>query len=118
MSFQGKKLNVRWGRPQQSSFNRDDGPKCTPVPGLPAALPNPGQVIQHDPAKRAKFGQDVKKPLSNPIDLPHMTNQAPRNPNSFHGPDKGGEALGGAVRFFTWLVFKWISDPLSVAIKR
>ena len=92
-------MNVRWGRPQQSSFSRDEGPKCTPVPGLPAALPNPGQVIQHDPAKRAKFGQDVKKPLSNPIDLPHMTNQAPRNPNSFHGPDKGAEALGGAVSF-------------------
>ena len=30
-----------------------------------------------------------------------MTNQAPRNPNSFHGPDKDAEALGGAVTFFT-----------------
>jgi len=99
LDLMGKKLNVRWGRPQQSSFSRDDGPKCTPVPGLPAALPNPGQVIQHDPAKRAKFGDAVKKPLANPIDLPHMANAAPRAPSSFHGPDKGGEALGGPIHY-------------------
>lgn len=107
-------MNVRWGRPQQSSFNNDDGPKCTPVPGLPNALPNPGQVVQHDPAKRAKFSQEVKKPMGNPIDLPSLKNMAPRAPSEFLPPDSGNASANAPVRFVfhflkqTYFVFRFI----------
>jgi hypothetical protein len=57
------------------------------VPGLPNALPNPGQVIQHDPSKRAKFSEEVKQPMSDPIDLPKLANSGPRAPSEFLPPD-------------------------------
>ena len=112
-------MNVRWGRPQQSSFNNDDGPKCTPVPGLPNALPNPGQVVQHDPAKRAKFSQEVKKPMGNPIDLPSLKNMAPRAPSEFLPPDSGNASANAPVSILS-KSFKTFSffclDSLSFTI--
>jgi len=99
LDLKGKRLNVRWGRPQQSTFSNDDGPKCTPVPGLPNALPNPGQVVQHDPAKRAKFSQEVKKPMGNPIDLPSLKNMAPRAPSEFLPPDSGNPNANQPIHY-------------------
>ena len=87
--FQGCRLNVRWGKPQQSGHRHNNlEDKTTPVPGLPGPLPNPGQVAQHDPAKRAKFAQDVPKPMGAPIDLPTLgAMKAPRAPSEFLPPD-------------------------------
>ena len=89
LRIKGCRLNVRWGKPQQSGHRHNSlEDKTTPVPGLPGPLPNPGQVAQHDPAKRAKFAQDVPKPMGAPIDLPTMGKmKAPRAPSEFLPPD-------------------------------
>lgn len=72
-----------------------EGDKCTPVPGLPGALPNPGHVAQHDPSKRAKFGQDIPQPMSAPIDLPTLgAMKAPRAPSEFLPPDSAKGNVG------------------------
>jgi len=89
LDIKGCRLNVRWGKPQQSGHRHNNlEDKTTPVPGLPGPLPNPGQVAQHDPAKRAKFAQDVPKPMGAPIDLPTLgAMKAPRAPSEFLPPD-------------------------------
>jgi len=89
LDVKGAKLNVRWGKPQQTAAKHGhDSEKTTPVPGLPGALPMPGHVAQHDPAKRAKFSRDVPKPMSAPIDLPTLgAMKAPRAPSEFLPPD-------------------------------
>lgn len=94
LDLKGVRLNVRWGKPQQSGAKHHaDIEKTTPVPGLPGPLPNPGKVAQYDPSKRAKLAESVPKPMSEPIDLPAMGAMgAPRAPSDFAGPDKGGNS--------------------------
>merc|ERR1712037_578283 len=94
LDLKGVRLNVRWGKPQQSGAKHHaDIEKTTPVPGLPGPLPNPGKVAQYDPSKRAKPAESVPKPMSEPIDLPAMGAMgAPRAPSDFAGPDKGGNS--------------------------